>query len=64
MKRLSLRQALETHQLEAFIRQEEERGIGSSNKADFDAAVAAIAKQPRSEDQTSRSASRGGSRGK
>lgn len=64
MSRLSLREAVETDQLEAFIRQEEERGVGPANKADFEAAIAAMAKLPRSKDRTSRSASRGGSRGK
>ena len=40
------------------------RGVGPANKADVEASIAALAKQPQSAGRTSRSSSRGGSRGK
>ncbi len=58
---ISLREARETGRLDEFIAQEEKRGIGPANKADFDRALAELAKRPRSANQTSRSSSRGGS---
>lgn len=61
---LSLASALKNGRLKEFIAQEEARGVGPANQADFDAALAAIVKRPQSEDQTSRSPSRAGSTGK
>ena len=60
-KPLTLKEALASGRLEDFIAQEEERGIGSANRADFEEALRAIATQPQSKDQTSRSSSRDGS---
>ena len=61
---LTLKKALKSNLLEEFIAQEEARGIGGANKADFEAALRAVAKPPQSEDQTSRSPSGDGSTGK
>lgn len=61
---MTLSDALKSGQLAEFISQEEKRGIGPANQSDLDAAIKALATQPRPEDQTSRSTSRGGSRGK
>ena len=58
---LSLKKALKSNRLEEFIAQEEARGIGATNKADFEAALRAGATPRQSEDRTSRSVSRGGS---
>jgi hypothetical protein len=60
---LSLAEAQKTGRLEEFVAQEEARGIGPIDRAAFDAAVAAVVKAPRSENRTSRSASRDGSHG-
>jgi hypothetical protein len=57
---LSLSEALKSGRLSEFVDQEEKRGVGPANRKDLDAAIEALAKQPRSTDQTSRSPSRGG----
>jgi hypothetical protein len=61
---LSLTKALELGRLSDFIRQEESRGIGPANLGNYGRALEALIKAPQSEDQTSRSPSRGGSSGK
>jgi hypothetical protein len=61
---LSLRQAIEQNRVDDFIRQEEARGVGSIDRAKFNASIAALIKAPQSEDQTSRSPSGDGSTGK
>ena len=58
---LTLYEANKSGRLEEFIAQEEARGIGPIDRCDFDAALAKVVKAPRSEDRTSRSASRDGS---
>jgi hypothetical protein len=58
---LSLAEAKKTGRLQEFIAQEETRGIGPIERADFDAAIAALVKAPQSKSRTSRSASRDGS---
>ena len=63
-KRLTLREALASDRLEDFVRQEELRGAEPAKGSDFERALALLITQRRSEDRTSRSASRGGSRGK
>jgi hypothetical protein len=60
---ITLREALESARLSEFAAQEEARGIGPIDRAEFDAATGAIIKAPRSEDRTSRSASGGNSSG-
>ena len=54
---LTLGEATATGRLAEFIAQEEARGVGPIDSADFDALTAALIKAPQSEDQTSRSAS-------
>lgn len=62
---LTLAKALKTGKISEFIKQEEKRGVGPVSRKEFDAAVKKLATTPlRSKDQTSRSASRGGSSGK
>lgn len=61
---ISLKEALEGGNLDDFIAQEEARGVGPASKVDLDCALAALIKQPQSEDRTSRSASPDGSTGK
>jgi hypothetical protein len=62
---LTLSEAIKQRRLDEFVRQEEARGVGPVSKRKLNAAIKAVAtKPPRSEDQTSRSASRGGSNGK
>jgi hypothetical protein len=58
---LSLAEAQKTGRLQEFIAQEEARGIGPIDRADFDAALAKIVRAPRLENRTSHSASRDGS---
>ena len=58
---ITLAEALKTGQLPEFIEQEEARGVGPADIAKLDRALAKVIKQPRSTDQTSRSASRDGS---
>jgi hypothetical protein len=60
---ISLSQAVRDGRLAEFIAQEEARGIGPIDRADFDAAVAALVKAPRSKGRTSRSSSGDGSSG-
>lgn len=62
--RLNLMLALGAGRLEEFIAQEEARGIGPIDRAEFDGAVDSLIKAPRLADQTSRSASGGNSTGK
>lgn len=61
---LTLSEALEEGRLPEFIAQEEARGVGPADIAKLDRALEKVIRQPRSEDQTSRSASRDGSTGK
>ena len=58
---LTLKKALETGQLEAFIDQEERRRIGPVSPATFNLALDNVIKRSRSEDEISRSASDDGS---
>ncbi len=58
---ISLADALKTGRLSEFIAQEEARGVGPVDRAEFDALTAALVKAPRSEDQTSHYASGDGS---
>jgi hypothetical protein len=58
---LPLVKALETNRISEFVAQEEARGIGPIERAEFDGAVAKVLKERRSADQTSRSASGGNS---
>ena len=53
---LSLSAAVRSGRLDAFIAQEEARGVGPINRADFDATLAKLVKAPRSKNRTSRSA--------
>lgn len=61
---ISLSEAVKSGRIHDFIAQEEARGVGPIDRAEFDALTAALAKAPQSEDQTSRSASGDGSSGK
>ncbi len=61
---LTLKDAVKSGNLEAFIKQEEKRGVGAVDKAELDAELAKLIRQPQSKGQTSRSPSRGGSHGK
>lgn len=61
---MTLAEALSSGRLDEFIAQEEARGVGPADKAGLDRALAALIKQPQSEDRTSRSASPDGSTGK
>ena len=63
MTELSLSKAIKTNQLEAFIQQEEAKGV-VVDKAEFDRRLERLIKAPRPADQTSRSRARGGSRGR
>jgi hypothetical protein len=58
---LPLAKALETNRISEFVAQEEARGIGPIDRAEFDDAVAKVIKAPRPEDRTSHSASDGNS---
>jgi hypothetical protein len=64
MTNVSLAAARRGDRLIDFIRQEEARGIGPIDRSELDGAVAQSVKEPRPEDQTSRSASAGNSSGK
>lgn len=64
MRTITLAEAIENGDLEMFVRQEEARGVGYALAPDYDRALEALIKAPQSEDQTSRSPSRGGSSGK
>jgi hypothetical protein len=61
---LSLSRARRRGQLDSFIAQEEARGIGPIDRAEFDGAVAKVIKARRSEGRTSHSSSGDGSSGK
>jgi hypothetical protein len=61
---ITLSAAQKQNRLSEFIEQEESRGISSVERAEFDAAIAALVKAPQSKDQTSRSPLPGGSSGK
>ena len=61
--RLTLADALASGDLELFIQQEEAAGR-PVNREEFERRLGALIKAPRPEDRTSRSPSRGGSRGK
>lgn len=54
---LGLSEALRTGRLAEFISQEEARGVGPIDHAEFDGLTTALIKAPLSEDQTSHSAS-------
>ena len=58
---LSLSDALKEGRLDEFIAQEEARGVGPIDRADFDAALAKVVKAPQSKGRTSRSSSGDGS---
>lgn len=62
--RLTLKKAIKDGRLRDFIRQEEDRGAGPADKAEVDEVLERLIKQPQSEDQTSHSPSRDGSREK
>jgi hypothetical protein len=62
--RMTLSEAVSGGRLPEFIAQEEARGIGPIDRAEFDGVVSELIKERRSEDQTSRSASDGNSSGK
>lgn len=61
---LTLAEALKSGRLRDFITQEEKRGIGPADRKKLDKAIERLATQPRSAGRTSRSAFRGGSRGR
>ena len=61
---LSLSEAIKDGRIDEFIAQEEMRGTGPIDRAEFDRAVAEIIKAQQSKDQTSRFASGDGSTGK
>ena len=61
---LTLAGAMKSGRLQDFIAQEEARGVGSIDRAEFDRLLVKAVKAPQSEDQTSRSPSRDGSPGK
>ena len=61
---MSLAEAIRQDRLADFISQEEERGIGPTDGAQFLVVVKEALKAPRSEDQTSHSPSGDGSTGK
>jgi hypothetical protein len=57
---LTLAEAVKSGRLAEFAAQEEARGIGPIDQADFGATLAKMVKAPRSKNRTSRSASRDG----
>lgn len=61
---LTLANAMKLGRLQDFIAQEEARGVGSIDRAEFDRLLVKAVRSPRSKDQTSRSPSRDGSTGK
>jgi hypothetical protein len=63
-KHLSLSDAQKQGRLADFVRQEETRLGNGADPKEFEAALSSIIKPRQSKDQTSRSASRDGSRGK
>lgn len=61
---ITLADAIRSNRLPDFIAQEEARGMGPIDRAQFNTLVAKVIKEPQSEGQTSRSASGDGSSGK
>jgi len=61
---LSLAEAIKSGRLSDFIAQEDARGVGPIDPAEFDAALAAHVTLPQSGDRTSHSACDDGSTGK
>jgi hypothetical protein len=61
---LTLQEARRLGKIAEFAEQEEGRGVGAVLASDYNRALEALIKAPQSEDQTSRSPSRGGSSGK
>ena len=61
---LSLSQAISDGRLEEFIAQEEARGVGPIREAEFDLTASAVIRTTQSDDQTSGSLPRDGSREK
>jgi len=51
-RRLTLREALASDQLEDFVRQEEARGVELANGSDLERALALLITQRRSEDRS------------
>ena len=62
--RLTLKDAIKSGRLQEFAAQEEARGIGDVERARLKVLMDLAIKPPQSKRQTSRSPSRGGSRGK
>jgi hypothetical protein len=58
---ISLAEAIQRGAMDAFVAQEERRGIGPVDRAEFDRAAAQLVRAPQSEDRTLRPASHGGS---
>lgn len=61
---LNLSEAIRTGKLSEFIQQEQDRGIGPINAAEFEETAATVIKTPPQDDQTSGSPHRDGSREK
>lgn len=61
---MTLAEAMKSGRLDEFIAQEEARGVGPIDRAEFEMLAAALIKAPQLEGQTSRSASGDGSSGK
>ena len=61
---LTLANAMKLGRLQDFIAQEEARGVGSIDRAEFDRLLVKAVKPPQSKDRTSRSPLPGGSTGK
>lgn len=61
---LSLADAIKAGRLDDFVAQEEARGVGPISEAEFNDTASLVIKTPQSDDQTSRSPRRDGSRGK
>ncbi len=62
--KLTLKEAIKAGDLEAFVRQAEAENLSATEAAALYEALDRAIKPPPAERQTSRSASRGGSRGK
>lgn len=58
---ITLSEAIRKNRLPEFVSQEEARGVGPINRADYEAAAAALIKAPQSKGRTSRSSSDDGS---
>jgi hypothetical protein len=61
---LSLREAIESGQIQEFIAQEEARGVAPVSEAEFEATASTVIKTPPQSGQTPGSPRRDGSRGK